>query len=578
MPEITLLQNGFFSGEITERLSGQISSLAYQTGAEKMFNFVPMRTGGFRPRPGTRYAEDLSNQSRLIPFYDTDGAPYVLVFENTAVKVIDTSTNAFVSGVSLTAPWATAELYEIQYAGLGGEVWCAHRGATTRKITLTSGPTWGISAPTFTGDRTFAAAGDYPGVIAFISGRLFVGSTDNEPLALFGSQIPTAASGATNYLGFDFGTGTAADAIYLLENDMGAKRLAWLGVAGRILAGTNRSVWMSDGNIPTPSTFDLVLTSRNGAAEIQPKAYGNMLLYVSQDRKSLRALSYSLEGGGYRDIDLSEQASHLLTGKIKDFDIMLNPEPIVWIMLDDGTLVSATLRYTENGIMGGFAEHALGGSGLVESLCVIHKEARDELWLAVNRDGTRTAEYLYFEDIDTTAIEDCFFVDCGVTVENTPASATVSGLTHLNGLEVVALGDGGVLPAKTVASGEVTYDSEVEKAQVGLEYTPQFRNLRPELPANGTSQGKLKVINRVTLRTYRSSGGSIGTNPEQLKDILYERYNDYEYDSELNLYTGDQELSLSGKVDTRGQLYIYQRSPLPLNVLAIITRYKIMEA
>jgi len=578
VPNVTMLLNTFLTGELTPKMMGLVNSPHYQMGAELMRNYIPLKNGGFRSRPGTRHAVIATDEvCRLIPYTHTDGTVYLLELTNLACHILDATYTRVQSGgsdVSLTTPWPEAELYNVQYAQTNGEMYLVHRSYAPRKIVL-SGGTWAISTPTFTGDRTFSTANNYPGVVAFYAGRLYLGSTNAEPLAVFGSKIPTSATGATNYTNFTLGSATPADAIYLLESDMNCRRLAWLTGFGRLLSGTDRSVWMSDGNLPMPSTFDMAMTAAVGVAEIMPQALGGMLLFVGADKTTLRALRYSEEAGGYKDDDISDIADHLIKPGIKDIAVMTNPEPIVWVLLEDGNVVTGNIRATDAGIIASYALQTFGGNGKARSLAVARRTSRDEVCFVVERATNVSIEYLYLDDIVTTAIDDCFYVDNGKTL--TPGGATVSGLTWLDTQEVSALGDGAVLPNKTVASNAVTYDKTITKIQIGLPYISRFRNLHPELQINNTWQGKKKQITEAIFRLYNSYGGYVGQDPDNLAAMLFDVSGEFEYGDGPALFTGDKEQFMAGLVDTNGQFYLERRAPLPLTVLAVMLKIEIME-
>lgn len=570
---VTDLLNNVSYGALTPKAHGLVYSPMYKAGCELLHNFIPLKTGGFRARPGSKYTAGITGVARIIPFYDADGDVFIFVCQDTTIQPYDTDTFATV-GSPLTTPFTTAQLREFQYSGISTEMMTVHRSHAPRRITY-SGGTFAIATPTFTGDRTFAASNKYPGVCAFHKGRFFSGSSNDEPLAMFGSEIPDKATGATSYLGFDFGDGTSADAIYLLESDMNAKRLAFIGAHRRVVTGTNKSTWQSDGSIPTPASFDMDIAGRNGAAEIQPVVLGDLLLYVGYNKKSLRGMFFSDEAGGYVDIDISELADHLLKPGIVDLSVMKNPQEMAIMTMEDGTQVTATIRYGGGQVVAGFSSHSMGGSGLVESTCVAEKDTGDQVWMIVNRSGTRTLEYYILDDIGETTLVNQYYVDCGLSL--TPASATVTGLGHLEGLDVAALGDGGVLPEKTVASGQVTYNRSIDVIQIGLAYDSMFRSLRPEIQAQGTSQGKLKRNEQVTLRLYRSLGGYIGVDPNDLKHLLYRKYGVDLYGEAVELFTDDYIATIHGSVDRRGQFYLYRQDPLPLNVLALMPRIAVME-
>tara|TARA_R100000700_G_scaffold40105_1_gene54761 strand:+ start:3592 stop:6054 length:2463 start_codon:yes stop_codon:yes gene_type:complete len=155
----------------------------------------------------------------------------------------------------------------------------------------------------------------------------------------------------------------------------------------------------------------------------------------------------------------------------------------------------------------------------------------------------------------------------GATV--TQASISLSGLAHLEGQTVSVLGDGAVHPDVTVSSAAVTLNRYVTKAHVGLSYNSTLRTLRVDAgSAAGTSQGKTKRINELTVRLYRSVGLQVGRDADNL-DVVPFRSSATLMGSAIGLYTGDKDIELNGNYDTDGQITIRQTQPLPMTVLAV---------
>jgi len=268
---------------------------------------------------------------------------------------------------------------------------------------------------------------------------------------------------------------------------------------------------------------------------------------------------------------LSPHPDHILAGGIDDFSIMSFPEPIVWVVRSDGVLCSCTIDQ-KNGIVA-WARHPMGEGAVVESLTTGVCTAADDVWMCVKRGAKRTIECLRFCDLYTGAIEDAFFVDCAIQVVNSPANATVSTLFHLIGYEVDALGDGAVLPRETVPAGaEITYDRAVAKCVIGIPYTSTMATMRPELPSNGTSQGKLRRLEKITIRFYMSLGGKAGGSLTELSEILDSTWGLSVYGSAKAPVSGDKTIDLAGGNTTDGRVYLVQDSPVPFNVLAVMTR------
>lgn len=164
----------------------------------------------------------------------------------------------------------------------------------------------------------------------------------------------------------------------------------------------------------------------------------------------------------------------------------------------------------------------------------------------------------------------------------TPVS-TVTGLNHLEGLQVVALADGNVQKDLTVTNGAITLEQPASLITVGLPYTCQLQTtyLDPEGP--GTEQGAKKNIYMVTARMDMSRGWEVGTNqPDQSMQPNHlaipwtglvppkERNATVHAGDAIPLYTGDTRVTVGGGWDTRGQAAFQTDNPLPVNVLAVV--------
>ena len=170
---------------------------------------------------------------------------------------------------------------------------------------------------------------------------------------------------------------------------------------------------------------------------------------------------------------------------------------------------------------------------------------------------------------DTDILEDAFFVDSGLTYDGT-ATATITGLTHLNGETVQILADGGAHPDRTVASGSVTLDDTYSKVQVGLYSSATLETLSIEPPTQrGSAQGRLKRIPRISLRLDRSVGGEIASNPGLTSfDKIFFRQAGEPMDTPPALFTGDKQMLLETGWSRDARWKVRQPQPLPWNLIA----------
>ena len=217
---------------------------------------------------------------------------------------------------------------------------------------------------------------------------------------------------------------------------------------------------------------------------------------------------------------------------------------------------------------------------IVESLAVIPSATpgEEELWMIVQRtiNGTtrRYIEYLSNQfDVDEDETKaDAFFVDSGLTYSST-ATASISGLDHLESEAVSILGDGSVYTKRNVSSGVVSsIDPTVKKAHIGLTQHCTMKTLRPEAGADdGTAQSKTKRDFEVTLRLISTLGGKVGPDTSNLDEIIFRTGTD-PMDSSPPLFTGDKQIKLRGGWETTGQMLYLNDEPLPVHITALVTR------
>jgi hypothetical protein len=244
------------------------------------------------------------------------------------------------------------------------------------------------------------------------------------------------------------------------------------------------------------------------------------------------------------------------------------PQSIVWCVRDDGVLLGLTYLKEQEV----WAWHRHDTQGEFESIACITGSTRNELWAVVKRTvNGATVRYVerLSESIPTSDVEDQTHLDSYLTYSGT-AAATISGLSHLEGMAVNVLADGSVEKNKTVASGQITLSAPASLVHVGLSYTADLELPDVEMQLqDGTAQGRLKKISNVILRLQDSRGGKIGTTFDgTLDEIPYD--NPTLLGVAIPLFTGEKNVIVPGDFDTRGRIVIRQEDPLPLTILAVI--------
>lgn len=211
---------------------------------------------------------------------------------------------------------------------------------------------------------------------------------------------------------------------------------------------------------------------------------------------------------------------------------------------------------------------------LVESVASIPGTGEDELYMIVQRtiNGStkRYVEYMKSFDFGTD-IEDAFFLDSGLTYTGS-AATSLSGLTHLEGEPVRVITNGSTHTDAVVSSAAISLTRSTTKAHVGLRYDSTLETMRLEAGStDGTAQNKLKRIDEVTLRLFRTVNALVGGSTANLDRIPFRSGADL-MDKAVPLFSGDKEIEMPTGYDADTTVVVRQDLPLPMTVVAIYAR------
>ena len=324
----------------------------------------------------------------------------------------------------------------------------------------------------------------------------------------------------------------------------------------------------------TPSALEAQVQGYRGCAAVPPVVIGDMVLFAQKQGKIIRDLGYVFESDSYSGNDLTVLASHFFRdSRIVSMDYQQDPDSIVWVVLEDGTLLALTYLREHDVI----AWSRIETDGLVESVACVSTAERDETWLCVRRvvDGVSRRFVEMIAERHVTSPEDGFFVDCGVTFGFETASAVLTGLSHLEGRPVACLADGNVVAGLTVRGGGVTLPHPARKVHVGLPYTAALETLDLSISRrDGSQQGRKARLVAVTVRVENTRGLSVSA-PQ--KDGVYSEVfefkerSDEPYGAPVRLQTGLFGIGLASGY-TSGRVRIEARHPLPCTLLSLIPK------
>ncbi len=466
----------------------------------------------------------------------------------------------WVSGDSHQFRWAVRKLREARTAYLKITTYSTAksvRAKVYRRMSQFSVPTnnWALGA--------WGTTPGWPSSVTFHQGRLVFAGTTSEP-----SKVWMSVS--DDYPNFDPGEGDEdADAISLTPIASEVNNVMWMASKGNLLIGTAGDEWVFDGANITPTNPPHARRETNfGSAKWQAVIASGYVVFVQDGEKIVRQVQYDYDSDTYLAIDLTAMSDHITGDGISYLAYLKSPWSTIWTCRDDGELIGLT--YVPEHKVFAWHRHDLGGD--VESVACIP----GEIWVVVKR-TINSATVRYIERIlpwDGT-LNNSVFMDCAAEYSGT-ATATITGLSYLEGETVGVISNGKYVGTKVVDSGAITLDATTTHAWVGLPYTSTLKTINIE-HANppGTSQGAKRRIVHAIARLVNTVGGKVGFNASDADDI--------EYDDEGNpnvstpeLFTGDANPVLVTASSGRPQyLTIVQDKPYPFSVSAIVLRMEV---
>lgn len=431
----------------------------------------------------------------------------------------------------------------------------------------------------------------YPSCGTFFQQRFVMASTPAQPSGLFFSN-----SGDFYNMGpslFDTTVTDACGIAYSIASNQ-VNTILWLSPSQVLIVGTDGAEWQVSSNSynaspVTPTNIMVSLQTSNGSQNTsRPLRVGWETVFVARTGRDVFKLVYTFQINGFVADSLSLLGEHIPREGNQLIDIAYQqfPHSILWMpRLNDGAL--AALTYLNEQQIVGWHLHEIGGSfgsqdyAFVESVAVIPTPdgTKDQLWMVVKRtvngNTTRYVEYMEVPfDKSDTAPQNMCFLDAAITQVNGSPSSLVTGLSHLEGQSVEALVDGSAVSGLVVSGGHVTLPNPGTIVTVGLPFESRMKVLRLDGGGSaGTGQGKLKRINKVTLRLYETLGFEWSVNGDDDEAIWNEvdfRDASDPMGSAPPLFTGDYQLPIDQPVGYEGQYWIRQTRPYPLTCVALM--------
>lgn len=332
----------------------------------------------------------------------------------------------------------------------------------------------------------------FPSTVAFHDGRLWWGWKDR----IFGSV-------SDEYDSFNiFLEGDAGPVIRSIATG-GVEGIRWLLSVQRLLAGTASqevSLRSSSFDEPiTPTQFTAREFSNRGCANLPALSVDGRGIFVQRNERRVYEASMQAESNDYISRDLTRFALDIAAVGIVDMAVQRQPDTRIWFILADGN--AAVLTYEPDDDVVGWSTVTTNGD--FKAVGVLPGEDEDDVYFAVERvnsGGTITCIEVLAKHSECVGATLSKNMDSHIVVSQA-SSTTISGLAHLQGLSVVAWGNGIPYPGPfTVTAGAITLPAAVTSAVVGLPYDGLFKSSKlAHGAATGSAVGKQKRVDHVAL-------------------------------------------------------------------------------
>lgn len=423
------------------------------------------------------------------------------------------------------------------------------------------------------------ATDGYPRTGTIHEQRLIAAGTTRNPQTVWGSK--------TGEL-LDFPIGVQDDDAFsftLAGDDNQINQINYLVSARSLLALSFGGEYSMSGGVEkpiTPTNIKIIPQSPHGTSNVRPVQVRKETLFVQRAGRKVRAMGYTLNEDGYKSPDLTTLSEHITASGIACMAFQQEPDPVIWMALKSGRLISLTLDRDLEVVA--WNDHETDGA--VESVAILPSGSIEQVWLiirrAVNGSIVRYVERMqadWYPVYGTTSPDPNVFppgdepvnwgftLDCAITADDAAGKKVWTGLGHLEGKTVRCLADGVDMPPMVVTGGSVTLPRNAKRVLIGLMFTPTIVTLTPEIQTgSGSVQADAMSTNEVVVRVVNTIG--VTANGSQ---VLAGRITGpAQLDQAPKLFTGDKRISTIGWENGKNEITIQQDAPFPFHLLAIV--------
>lgn len=426
-------------------------------------------------------------------------------------------------------------------------------GVIERLLNATVGAealSWTVEPP------VWDASQGYPATVTLYEQRLLFAGSPAFPQDIWGSVT-------ASYYDFTRTTEDGDSFTFRIASDQ-INPILYLASVRTLVALTYGGEFTIQGGLEkplSPTNVQIRSRSNHGCAQVRPARIRNDELFVQRAGRKLRALAYNVANDDYTSPDMTALAEHITESGVVSMAWQQEPEGILWLVRNDGTLLSFTFDRDNNVI--GWARHTTDGLFL-EVSSIPGDDASDEVYVVVQRViGGVTKKYV--ERLDFSVYPDSAVV--GTAAE--PGADIWFGLGHLEGKEVMIIADGSYMPRQVVTAGQIQIDRPALSIQIGLPYERKIDCLDPEMQGrDGSAQGNSQRSHEVSIRVLDTLGIRVNNN------VISDRsFGSQLLDRPPGPRTGIARCENLGWERGQSPVVITQPDPGPFHILNVIRKF-----
>lgn len=240
-----------------------------------------------------------------------------------------------------------------------------------------------FTAYTSGGSAALVTAGDFPKRVMHYKGRLYYGNTPAKPTDVFGSE----AGDTKNHLA---PTSIEPDSAFQFTIQEFTSEIDWFypGQNSLIAGASNAVVAINGGSVDaaiTAETFEANRTTADAASTVQPFSKDGYIFYAINDGRNLMYFSYDLLSETFKAKDANVLSYYITKSTIKKMRHVKTKDDLIYIIKNDGKLVSCTFNEDEKII--GWHIHPRPGATIQDIAQISNNEGVQQLFALTVIDG-----------------------------------------------------------------------------------------------------------------------------------------------------------------------------------------------